>query len=174
MRQCRIFFFQTFFSVLAIEIYLTNFIPPYQDECFSFKAVSMLKHKLEQVDYKNLIFHGVVALQLANTLWLNEVYEEKILSDGSIIPGLQLAKEALKLQLVQFDESQFKRLKISCESTGISIPTPAPQQKSLPNKKEKVLPQWAHLDIDNPNEVLFSSAVSPDEFYVRLNKFNDL
>lgn len=151
-----------------------NYVPPYQDECFSYKAVSMFKHQLEQIDYQNQAFHGVVGLQIANTLWLNDVYEEKVLSDKSVIPGLQLARQAVKMQLAEYDQNQFKRLHKLCDLADISVSIPAPQQKITKKKKSKTLPQWAYLDVEQPNEVIFCSAVSPDEFYVRLHKFNDL
>lgn len=155
-------------------MYLSNYIPPYQDECFSSKAFSMFKHELEQIDYKNKIFHGVIALQLGNVLWLNDVYEETFLSDKTIIRGLQLAKQALTLELVQFNQNQLKRLEKLCETVGITVPEQAAQLNTVPKKKNNITPQWAYLEQDKPNEVIFSSAISPEEIYFRLSKFDDL
>lgn len=151
-----------------------NYVPPYQDECFCYKAISMFKHQLEQIDYKNQTFHGAVALQLGNTLWLNDVYEEKVLSDKSVVPGFQLARQAVKMQLAEYDKEQFKRLHKLCDLASISVSISIPQQKMARKKKTKTLLQWAYLDVDQPNEVIFCSAISPGEFYVRLHKFNDL
>lgn len=159
---------------LAIEIYFLNCIPPYRDECFPQKSSSIFKHELDKIDFKNRIFEGVVSLQFANTLWLSDVYEEKLLSDNSVIPGLQLIKEAVRLQLVEYNQNQFNLLQKRCVAAGIFTPTHSTQQKNVHKKPEKVIPQWAHLDVENANELIFSSAVSPEEFYVRLSKYNDL
>lgn len=149
-----------------------NCIPPCRDECFPQKSLSTFKHELDKIDYQKQIFQGIIALQLSNTLWLSDVYEEKCLSDNSVIPGFQLIKEAIRMHLVEYNQNQFNKLQKLCDGAGISIQIP--QQKIINKKVAKVTPQWAYLDVDKPNEVIFSSAVSPEEFYVRLSNYNDL
>lgn len=154
-------------------MYLLNCIPPFRDEYFPERSVAIFKHELDKINYSNQVFEGVIGLQFANTLWLSDVYEEKHLSDNSIIPGFQLIKAAVRMQLVEYNQNQFKKLQNLCAEAGIFTPTP-PKPKIISNKIDQAIPQWAFLDDEKPSEVIFSSAVSPEEFFVRLSKYNDL
>lgn len=155
-------------------MYLLNCIPPFRDEYFPQRSVAIFKHELDEINYANQVFEGVIGLQLSNTIWLSDVYEVKHLSDNSVIPGLQLIKAAVRMQLVEYNPNQFKKLQKLCAEAGIFTPTPSPQRKIISKKIEQAIPQWAYLDDDKPNEVIFSSAVSPEEIFVRLSKYNDL
>lgn len=155
-------------------MYLSNLIPPYQDNNFSSEAKSSFMTELEKVSYKTKIFQGVIDLQVCSTVWLNDVVEEVILSDNTIIPGIQLRRHADQLQLVDFDKCQINGLRKLCQTADIFVPTTQSLPKPIRKKKAEVIPQWAFFDCDQPNEVIFASAVSPNEFFVRLTKYNDL
>ncbi|KAG5893160.1 hypothetical protein JTB14_000421 [Gonioctena quinquepunctata] len=157
----------------VIDAYLANYIPPYQDENFSAKSFFNLKHLLEKHDYKNVIFTADVHLQLSNALWLKNVCEEITLSDR-VIPGFQLSREILIKKLVAQHNDQLHNLYKLCIDAGITLPTYEKKRISPIEVEEKIIPRWAFLDADQPEEIIFSAAISPDEIYVRLNKFSNL
>lgn len=158
---------------VVIDAYLANYVPPYDDDNFSAKAFHILKSLLETHDYKNVIFSADVRLELNHTLWLKDVYEEIALSD-KIIPGFQLSREILLKKLVDCDPNQLKNLYKLCNDADIVLPKYNKPKVKVSFKKEKVKLQWAHLEDDKINEVTFASAFSPDEVFVRPNKYSDL
>ncbi|CAG9860602.1 unnamed protein product [Phyllotreta striolata] len=157
----------------TIDAILANYVPPYNDENFSAKSFYNLKTLLEEHNYKNIIFTAEVHLQLNQTLWLKDVHEEVILSD-KIIPGFQLSREILTKKLAQHDLGQLIYLHQLCKDANIVLPDYEKPKVQYSVKKEEKNYQWAYLDNDEINEVTFSSAFSPEEIYVRLNKFSDL
>lgn len=158
--------------ISAIEVYLANYIPPYQDETFSSEAFLKLKSKLEEHDYQNKIFVADIRLRLGCMLWLQNISEEVALTDVTV-PGLQLTRTIYHLKLAEISTSQLNDLYHLCEKANIAVPK-VEGEKIKPIKEDKLKYQWAFLDVDNVNEVIFCAAVSPDEIYVRLNKYNDL
>lgn len=112
-----------------------------------------------------------VHLQMGNALWLKNVYEEFILSE-KIIPHFQLTREILVSKLAEYNNNQLNNLYKLCREASICLPVYDKPIKRPVREERKIEPQWAHLDT-NVNEVTFSAAISPDEIYVRLNKFNE-
>ncbi|XP_057658542.1 putative ATP-dependent RNA helicase TDRD12 [Diorhabda carinulata] len=157
----------------TIDCYLANCIPPYRDENYSAKSFFNVKVMLESKDYKNIIFTGDIRLQLNNTLWLKDVYEEIVLSDV-IIPRFQLSREIIIQKLVESKSNQLDSLYKLCAEFGIDLPKYDTPIVKVPVKKRNVEKNWAYLDTERINEVTFTSAFSPDEIYVKLNKFNNL
>ncbi|VEN46583.1 unnamed protein product [Callosobruchus maculatus] len=154
------------------DVYLANLIPPYEDDGFSNKALYILTNTLEKHDYKNIVLTGYVHLQLSNTLWLRNVEEEVVLCD-KVVAGFQLTRQILYKELAVVDLNQLDHLHKMCTQAGLVLPKyEVVSVKEV--KEEKITPQWAFLDMEEVQEVIFSSAISPDEMYVRLNKFNDL
>ncbi|XP_023310891.1 putative ATP-dependent RNA helicase TDRD12 [Anoplophora glabripennis] len=153
------------------DVYLANFTPPHRDENFSAKSFFNLKNLLEKHDYGNMIMTADIHLQIGNTLWLKNVYEEVTLSE-KVIPHFQLTREILMSKLAEYNNNQLNNLYKLCKEASISLPV-YQKANAVPAREErKIEPQWAHLDTD-VNEVTFSAAISPDEIYVRLNKFNE-
>nr|XP_023020474.1 putative ATP-dependent RNA helicase TDRD12 isoform X2 [Leptinotarsa decemlineata] len=158
----------------VIDAYLANFIPPFMDENYSAKSYYNVKNLLEQHNYKEVIFSGEVHLQLSNTLWLKNVYEEVTLSDR-VISGFQLNREILLKKLAVHSNDQLHHLYKLCLDAGITLPTYERKRVAVVDDvEEKIVLQWAYLDNECPEEVVFLAAVSPDEIYVRLNKYSDL
>ncbi|KAJ8972982.1 hypothetical protein NQ317_019013 [Molorchus minor] len=151
---------------------LANILPPHKDECFSARSFFHLKTLLEKHDYKNIILTGEVHLQLENTLWLLNVYQEVVLSDR-VIPSLQLSRTILQMKLAICNNDHLRRLYTLCDSADIEVPKYERSSVETVNEKVEIEPQWAHLDME-VNEVVLSAAISPDEIYFRLNKYSDL
>uniref|UniRef100_A0A6P7GEM3 RNA helicase n=1 Tax=Diabrotica virgifera virgifera TaxID=50390 RepID=A0A6P7GEM3_DIAVI len=153
--------------------YLANSIPPFQDESFSSRSLFKLMELMDPKDYKNLVFTGEVHLQLDQTLWLKDVYEEVVLND-TIIPGLQLSREVIQRKLVEYYPDQLVSLYKLCIDAGIILPKYVKERVAVSAKKQEVKKRWAFLDRDKVNEVTFTAAFSPNEIFVRLNKYSDL
>nr|CAH7722889.1 unnamed protein product [Callosobruchus chinensis] len=154
------------------DMYLANLIPPYEDDGFSNKALYLVTNILEKHDYQNIVLTGYVHLQLSNTLWLRNVEEEVVLSD-KVIAGFQLTREILCEELAIVDLNHLGHLHKMCTEAGFVLPKyEVVSVKEV--KEEKITPQWAFLDTEAVQEVILSSAISPDEIYVRLYKFSDL
>ncbi|KAJ8919836.1 hypothetical protein NQ315_006365 [Exocentrus adspersus] len=154
-----------------IDIHLANLIPPYRDGNFSAKSFMNVKNLLEKNDYKNMVLTGDIRLQLGHALWLDNVYQEIALSDG-VVRGFQLTREIIVKKLAELDNDQLSQLYKLCKDASISLPVYVKPFKACIKKEEvDVEPQWAFLDAE-VNEVTFASAMSPDEVYVRLDKFN--
>lgn len=117
-----------------------------------------------------MIMTADVHLQIGNTLWLKNVCEEVVLSE-KIIPRFQLTREILVSKLAEYNNNQLNSLYKLCNEASIALPIYEKPDKRPVKEERKIEPQWAHLD-PNVNEVTFSAAISPDEIYVRLNKFN--
>ncbi|XP_072397855.1 uncharacterized protein [Diabrotica undecimpunctata] len=157
----------------VINAYLASSIPPFQDESFSSRSIYKLMELMEPKDYKNLVFAGEVHLQLDQTLWLKDVYEEVVLND-TIIPGFQLSREVIQRKLVEYYPDQLVNLYKLCIDASIVLPKYVKERVAVSIKKQEVKKQWAYLDRDKVNEVTFTSAFSPNEIFVRLNKYSDL
>lgn len=112
-----------------------------------------------------------IHLQMGNTLWLKNVFEGVTLSE-KIIPHFQLTREILVSKLAEYNNNQLNNLYKLCKEASISLPVYEKSIKRPVRAERKIEPQWAHLDT-HVNEVTFSAAISPDEIYVRLNKFNE-
>lgn len=118
------------------------------------------------------MFVADIRLRLGSMLWLENISEEVILSDVTV-PGFQLSREIYQLKLVEISTKQLEELYQLCEKANISVPK-VEVTKILPKNEKKVEHQWAFLDVDNVNEIIFLAAMSPEEIYVRLYKYNDL
>ncbi|XP_060519293.1 putative ATP-dependent RNA helicase TDRD12 [Cylas formicarius] len=156
------------------EVYLGNFVPPHHDSGFSSKAFTTLKHMMDEHRCCDMVFRADIQLQLGHNLWLEDVVEERELFDKSLpTMGFQLSRELLRGGLVRRDDQVLRRLYELCKQADISLPDYEIKRRKVVRKvAEQPTPRWAFLDTQRVNEVTFSSAISPDEFYVKLKKFH--
>lgn len=162
-------------------VYFANIVPLGEDDHFSTYSRAQVKKLLKAAEeqYKKATFQGQVVLQLGEDLWLNNIELIENLSNINTTVSLVNAKdELLQQRLAEYKEECLQKLLELCQNAGIEAKKPiyrnVTENKEVEKeqKKEQVVPQWAFLDetVDY-NEVYFSSGNSPNEFYVRLKKF---
>lgn len=160
-----------FFAV--VEIYIANLVPPQPENNFSGRSLLVTKNSLFDTKYRDMIFFGNVLLQMNKTLWLDNALQEVSVDKNNYVVNFDLKKHLLNLKTVKLDMSIIDSLYSLCETLNISLPKL--QESKIKNEHMVKEPetQSAFLD-DEINEVILSSGVSPDEFYVRLSKFQPL
>ncbi|XP_044764410.1 putative ATP-dependent RNA helicase TDRD12 [Coccinella septempunctata] len=156
------------------EIIIANFKPPYKDEKFSARSFFKLNSYIEDIAYDDNFFASNICLQLENTIWVNTVNEEVNVYDLKLTKS-NLTKELVKRQLAELNLEHMDNLYALCKEAGIVLPKyNVPVEEQIIREPPQTTPQWAFLDMDFCNKVYFSSAVTPDEIYVRLVKFDTL
>lgn len=148
-------------------------MPPQPENNFSGRSFLVTKKSLSDTKYKNMIFFGNVLLQMNKTLWLDNALQEVTIDKNNSVVSFNLKTHLLNLNTVKIDMSVIDLLYSLCERFNISLPK---LQESKIKKQllvKEPLTQCAFLD-DEINEVVLSCGVSPDEFYVRLTKFQKL
>lgn len=86
-----------------------------------------------------------------------------------------LTKELVTRQLAERNPNHMDNLYSLCEEAGIILPKYIiPMEEQISREPPQPTPQWAFLEMDVCNKVYFSSAVNPDEIYLRLVKFDSL
>ncbi|KYB28783.1 putative ATP-dependent RNA helicase TDRD12 [Tribolium castaneum] len=155
-----------------VDVIMCNLIPPFKDEMFSARSFHVTHNSLQTVEYKNMILTGDIYLQLDRTFWLNNI-AQVLQVDGCDIIKFNLTKHLTNLKVVELSSNQITSLHKLCEKCGITLPCYLKHTAKKASKAKEVEAQRAFLD-DNVHEVILSSAVSPEEFYVRLAKFQPL
>ncbi|XP_030757760.1 putative ATP-dependent RNA helicase TDRD12 [Sitophilus oryzae] len=156
----------------CFEVYLANLIPPYEDNTFSRLSRNNSQLFLE-TNCSNATMKAVIKLQLADHLWLEDVCEERELHDKSLPSlGFQFTRELINQGLALQSEDPLNLLYNLCKEADIELMEyNLPKPKTNIRKAEQAKPQWAFLSCDDITEVMFSSATSPAEFYVKQTKF---
>ncbi|KAL3285093.1 hypothetical protein HHI36_019217 [Cryptolaemus montrouzieri] len=158
----------------GVELILANLKPPYKDENFSLKARLNLMSFIEDLKYDDNLFVANICLQLGDILWVDNITEEVYVFDMNVTKT-NMTKELIKKKLAEQNDEHLKTLYGLCKDAGIVLPKyDIPVKKIVEDQTPQVTPQWAFLEIENCNKVYFSSAVSPEEIYVRLEKFSPL
>ncbi|RZC40006.1 ATP-dependent RNA helicase TDRD12 [Asbolus verrucosus] len=159
-------------SLEIVEVYLCNLIPPHKDEYFSGRSYFTTRASLESLEYENLVLRGDIQLQLDKTFWLNNVVQVVKIAHSEV-DKFNFTKHLINLQVVEVCNTQISALHKLCNNCGITLPQYAKPTAKKPVKAKEIEPQRSFLD-ENPNEVILSSAVTPEEFYVRLSKYQCL
>ncbi|XP_013187040.1 putative ATP-dependent RNA helicase TDRD12 [Amyelois transitella] len=152
-----------------VRVRLANVMPKDKDVTFSDLALNQLKRVTDKQD---LYLRGKVSLAIGNCVLvdtleacqdltsLNEtvVSEDfrKILLDAHAIPNPEHVPKLEKL----CHEGQ---IVLDIEKQLVETPKPV---------KNQLKPDWAHLDNSDMQSVYFTTAESPDAFFVRLVKFD--
>jgi hypothetical protein len=152
---------------------MSNLVPPFKDEYFSGRSYRVTRTSLESVDYKNMILTADVHLQLDNTLWVDNVVETLKVKDCDLVK-FNLTKHLLtSIEVVEVSKMKIASLHKLCMRCDIALPRYVKQTVKKPVRMREMEPQWSFLG-DGVNQVILSAAVSPEEFYVRLQKFQCL
>lgn len=152
---------------------MSNLVPAQPDSNFSGRSLLVTKKSLSEKKYRKMVFAGNVLLQMDKTLWVDNALVEVGVDQGNSVVSFDLKKLLFKLEVVENDSSTIDLLYSLCRLFNIVLPKP---QKPVIQKKliyQRVEVQRAFLD-DGINEVILSSGITPDEFYVRLTKFQPL
>lgn len=157
----------------VINIYLANFIPPLGDETFSCRSLGRLKKILEEHDFENVEFMAEIHLQLYDNLWVKNVYEEVVIEDV-VACKFNLSTHMLNARIVEESVEPLNELYALCASSNIELPIyQAPVIEEV-KVFHQIKAQWAHLEYEKANQVVFCVGFSPDEFYVRSFQFNSV
>jgi hypothetical protein len=152
---------------------MSNLVPPFKDEYFSGRSYRVTRTSLESVDYKNMILTADVHLQLDNTLWVDNVVETLKVKDCDLVK-FNLTKHLLtSIEVVEVSKMKIASLHKLCMRCDIALPRYVKQTVKKPVRMREMEPQWSFLG-DGINQVILSAAISPEEFYVRLQKFQCL
>lgn len=158
----------------STNVIIANFKPPYKDENFSARAFFKLNGFIEDIGYNDSIFVSNICLQLGDTIWVNTISEE-IKVFNLDLQKSNLSKELVKRKLAEINLEHMENLYSECKSAGIVLPKyDIPIEEKLLREPPQEKPQWAFLEMNDYNKVYFSSAVSLNEIYVRLAKFDSL
>lgn len=163
-------------------VYFANIVPLqlFKDASRSYSRMQVEKllrttNKKRTKQNKETVYQGQVILQLGNDLWLRNIELVESLSViDTTVSLLNVKQELLKQHFAEYKEECLKKLLALCQDVGIEIENKIEVNvvKEKKQKRKQAVPQWAFLDetIDY-NEVYFSAGNSPNEFYVRLKKF---
>ncbi|KAK9882691.1 hypothetical protein WA026_022741 [Henosepilachna vigintioctopunctata] len=156
----------------SVEIIIANLKPPYKDVNFSARAFLKLQRTIEDLKYDDNVFVGNICLQLGNTIWVDDITEEVDVFEKNIIKT-DVTKKIMAEKLAERNADHMTTLYTLCKDAGIKLPNynSVLCKKATIVEAPQVAPQWAFLEVENCNQVVFSCAVSPEDFYVRLEKF---
>ncbi|XP_018320411.1 putative ATP-dependent RNA helicase TDRD12 [Agrilus planipennis] len=162
----------------AFTLYFGNLVPPDGDEKWSTDCKSKLKNALLTVEYNNerSYFSSEVLLLLGHDLWVKNVYlYENIDTLRTTTTKMNVKKVLKDLKLVVEIEQPMDNLYKMCKEADIALPEFMVAEESSSKFFEQVKPNWAFLEGSlNYTEVFLCSVISPDRFFVRLKKFDDL
>ncbi|XP_050301162.1 putative ATP-dependent RNA helicase TDRD12 [Anthonomus grandis grandis] len=157
----------------CFEIHFANLIPPFEDATFS-RLAGIKAQFLKDSNCPDSVMIGTIVLQLGNVLWLDDVYEIREMHDKTFpTMGFQLSRELVKEGLAVKSPKPLKNLYKLCKECGIDLPEYKVSKRVVRNvmEEKQAIPNWAFLNIEELHEVTFTFAESPENFYVRQNKF---
>ncbi|XP_034838691.1 putative ATP-dependent RNA helicase TDRD12 [Maniola hyperantus] len=150
------------------QVRLANIQPKDKDITFSELARDRLK-KITDTDTE-LFVRGQVSLTLGNCIFVNtlEVCQD-LTSLNEVVVKYNFKEELLENHAIPNPEHLSKLEKL-CTECGLIIKEERNVKPKMPIKN---LPKgsWAHLERDSLSSVFFASAINPDKFFVRLEKF---
>lgn len=156
-------------------VHFANIVPLGDDRHFSShcktRTTNLLKSSEE--NHNEAIYQGHVVLQLGADLWLRNIQLiQQVSLAGTTLVLLDLKRELLKQCLAEYKEEPLERLGQLCQGVGIEVKKQEVKKREKRSEVKQVEPQWAFFDESvDYNEVYFSAGNTPDEFYVRLKKF---
>ncbi|XP_066253604.1 putative ATP-dependent RNA helicase TDRD12 [Euwallacea similis] len=157
------------------EAYLANIIPPFEDTRFC-KMAHLKAQFLVDSNCPNAVMMATVVLQLGDNIWIDDVYEYRDMYDKSLpAMGLQLTKKLIEQGIAISSNVPLHNLYALCNKAEIELPEYSLSRsniKQVAKEQSQVKPHWAFLDDNLIHEVTFTFAISPDDFYVRQNKFS--
>lgn len=159
----------------AVEVYIADMGPPEKDKNWSNIASIRLQKMLKQAGYEepNCYFTGRIKLQLANTLWVNNLILREFAPDGSLqVHKLSARTTLLRTDLAEDRPGQLDNLYKICTKSGIQLPDYSlPVVNPVKETPPQVKPMWAHLENgEEYNMVYFCSADNPERFFIRICK----
>lgn len=155
------------------ELIVANFKPPYHDETYSRRAYGKLAYHFDD-KIGTSSFSADVRLQIGNTVWASNVLEE-VHVNGLTLYKEDYAKTLKDFKVVESNGDHLRNLYKLCADAEIPLPVYTNTGgKKMPLEEKQLDPRYAFMDPGEVYTVYFSSAISPDEMYVRLEKFNSL
>ncbi|XP_023938109.2 putative ATP-dependent RNA helicase TDRD12 [Bicyclus anynana] len=152
----------------AVHVRLANIAPKDKDITFSDLARDKVKNLIEKEP--DLLVQGKVALTIGNTIFVNTLEAcQDLTSLNEVVVKCRLKKELLEDNHAITNPEHLIKLQKLCFESGLKQEL----KETLPDVSIKNLPRgtWAHLESNVISEVFFTSAISPDKFFVRLDKF---
>lgn len=163
---------------LGVTAYVANMAPPGNDSTYSSHSRLNLKKMLHanEKKYGEAVYVGEIVLRLGHNLWMNKIrLTQNLPMSNTTVSLCKIEDKLLKRDLAEYNENILKPLIEQAEYIGIQIKKTSEEVVKIPSAvtiKKQIQPQWAFFDeTTSYNEVYFSSAESPSEFYVRLKKF---
>ncbi|CAH2084175.1 unnamed protein product [Euphydryas editha] len=151
----------------VVLVRLTNIIPKDKDITFSDLASKQLQ-KITRND--DIFIKGRVALTLGNCVFVDTLEAcQDFTSLNETAVKHNLKKELLENH-AQLNPDHINRLEKLCIESGVIMKKEAELLQSKNPVKNLPKGTWAHLDSEL-STVFLASAISPDKFFVRLNKF---
>ncbi|XP_045782335.1 putative ATP-dependent RNA helicase TDRD12 isoform X2 [Maniola jurtina] len=152
----------------VVQVRLANIQPKDKDITFSELARDRLK-KIIDTDTE-LFVRGKVALTLGNCIFVNTLEAcQDLTSLNEVVVKYNLKEELLKDHAIPNPE-HLPKLEKLCTESGLIVKE---ERNIKPRMPIKNLPKgsWAHLERDSLSSVFYASAINPDKFFVRLEKF---
>lgn len=125
----------------------------------------------------NTYFMSRILLRLGNTIWVQDMrLLERLEMTNTTVTLMNVKKEILDKQFANFNEKPLSKLYELCKKCDIQLPNYNRDisKLSIVESFKQVPAQWAFLELNQCNEVYFSAASNPNQFFVRLFKFSDL
>lgn len=153
----------------VVRVRLADIQPKDKDITFS----DLAKERLEQITEKNeeIFVRGDVCLTLGNCIFVNTLEAcEDLTSLNEVVVKYDFKQELLDNHAIPNPE-HLAKLEKMCTESGLTV------KKELkvtePKMPVKNLPKgsWAFLEKDTLSRVYCASAINPDKFFVRLDKF---
>lgn len=151
----------------VVLVRLTNIIPKDKDITFSDLAINQLK-KLTKND--DIFIRGRIALTLGNCVFVDTLEAcQEFTSMNEIAVKHNLKKELLDNH-AQLQPDLINILEKLCIESGVMVKKEIEQPQSQNPVKNFPKGTWAYLDSELCT-VFLAFSISPDKFFVRLNKF---
>ncbi|XP_053621618.1 putative ATP-dependent RNA helicase TDRD12 [Plodia interpunctella] len=151
-----------------VRVLLANIKPKDKDITFSDLATSQLK---KITDKQDLYLRGTVSLAIGNCVLVDTLEAcQDLTSLNETVVNENFRNILLDIHAVQNPE-HIPTLQKLCREGKLVVDDDKKNIEATKSVKEKMKPNWAHLAPDNIQSVFFTSAETPDTFFVRLVKF---
>ncbi|CAH2229351.1 jg17100 [Pararge aegeria aegeria] len=153
----------------VVLVRLANIEPKDKDITFSDLARDRLKN-ITNTDTE-LFVRGNVALTIGNCIFVNTLEAcQELTSLNEVVVKYDLKQELLRNHAIP-NPAHLIKLEKLCIQSGLTVKQESKMIEPKDPVKNLSNGTWAHLEVDCMSSVFFASAINPDKFFVRLDKF---